>query len=196
MYRLELDVYKKFNRLMMMVHGVSQEFVTRAARFMGRPVDVRACDVELLDSISHDEGLLVCAYLEKRGFRAGRDFGVYRCGSLYGLAIKRDCCAKTSSLIRETRRAGVVCAIASNILKNWRNSFGRRLGDVYEAVNAAYKVSKVRDKLFSSKCPNCGGQGVMAKEYVQGENYIIFVKRVCCDRRRRVEIPLKPNGPA
>ncbi|MGC8832395.1 MAG: hypothetical protein ACP5PQ_07435, partial [Thermoproteota archaeon] len=62
MYRLEFEVCKRFNRLLMVAHGVSVDNVRRAARFIERPVNVGRRDVEFVDSLSYDEGLLVCAY--------------------------------------------------------------------------------------------------------------------------------------
>jgi len=96
MYKLEFEVRKKFNMLLMLVHRVSIDHIRRAARFMERDVKVKWFDVEFLDSLSYDEALLVCAYMEKMGFKAGRDYGVYRCCTRYGLAIRRYCYAKAS----------------------------------------------------------------------------------------------------
>jgi len=190
MYKLEFEVYKKFNRLLMLVHRVSIDHVRRAAKFMERDVNVKGCNFEFLDSLSYDEALMVCAYMEKTGFRAGRDYGFYRCGARYCLAIRRDCYAKAIPLARDLGRAKCVCAIALNILKHW-SKMGRTSGDVYQAIDAAFRVSRVRDRLFSSICPNCGGQGAMAKECIQGGCYVIYVKRVCCNRRETIKIPLK-----
>jgi len=195
MYKLEFEVCKKFNKLLMLVHRVSIDHVRRAARFMERDVKVKGCNVEFLDSLSYDEALLVCAYMEKAGFRAGRDYGVYRCGARYSLAIRRDCYAKAIPLTRDLGKAKCVCAIALNILEHWRSKMGKASGDVYEAVDAAFRVSRVRDRLFSSICPNCGGHGVMAREGIQGDSYFIYVKRVCCKRRETIKIPLKQQIP-
>ncbi|MHA1632425.1 MAG: hypothetical protein ACTSXC_06420 [Candidatus Freyarchaeota archaeon] len=176
--------------LLMLVHRISIDHFRRATRSIKYDVKVKRCDVEFLDSLSYDEALLVCAYMEKMGFRAGRHYDVYRCGARYGLAIRRSCYAKAIPLIRDLGKAKCICAIALKILKHWRGKTGKVSGDIYEALDAAFRISRVRDRLFSSVCPNCGGHGVMARESIQGDSYIIYVKRICCKRRETIKIPL------
>jgi hypothetical protein len=191
MYRLKFEVCKKFNRLLMLAYRVSVDHVRRASILVSRTVNFRGFGAEFLDSLSYDEALLVCAFMEREGFKAGRDYGVYRCGARYGLAIRRDCYAKAIPLIRDLKCARTVCEIASKILESWRCKSGKASRDVYEAVDAAFRVSRVRDRLFGSACPTCGGHGVMAEEHIQGDSYVIYVKRVCCNRKERIKIPLK-----
>jgi hypothetical protein len=179
--------------LLRIVHGVSQEHVRRASACVQRLVYIKG-GVELLDDLCFDEAVLLCAYLEKRGFKACRDYGVYRLSRLYGLALRDECFRVIKPMLRELRRAGTVCRIASNILKHWRGGVGRKHGDAYNAVDWAYRISSARDRLFSGRYPYCGGSGgLMVREDVQGDKYLIYARRICCRREERLEIPLKEN---
>ncbi|MEM3463772.1 MAG: hypothetical protein QXL91_02820 [Candidatus Bathyarchaeia archaeon] len=194
MYRLEFEAAKRFFKLLRVVFRVSKENVKRASTSVQRLVYMRSEDFELLDDLCFDEAVLLCAFLEKWGFKAGRDYGVYRLNRLYGLALKEGCLQAVKPLLRELRMAGTVCRIASNILKHWRGGAGRKPGDAYEAVDWAYRISSARDRLFTDRCPHCGGSGgVMLKEHFQGEKYIIYARRICCRREEKLTIPFKEN---
>lgn len=192
MYMLEAG--RKFFELLMVVHRISRGHIRRASTIVGRSVPMRGGDAELVDYLSFDEAVLLCACLEGDGFKAGRDYGVYRLNRLYGLALKKGCFHAVKPVLREVRKAGTVCKIASNILNHWRITVGLKPGDAYEAVDWAFRISRERDRLFSGRCPYCGGSGgVMAKEDMQDNKYVIYARRVCCRREERLEIPFKQN---
>ena len=193
MYRLEFEVGRRFFELLRIAYGISQEHVRRASTCVQRLIYMERGDVEFIDGLGYDEAVLLCAYLERNGFRAGRDYGVCRLNSLYGVALKDRCLQAVKPLHRRVRKAGTVCRVASNILTEWRFREGKRMGDVYEAVDWAYRICSARERLFSVRCPRCGGSGVKVRETIREDKYVIHARRICCGSEETVEIPFKEN---
>jgi len=191
MYSLEVEVGKGFFELLRIAYGISQEHVKSASICVQRLIYMERGDVEFVDGLGFDEAVLFCAYLERNGFRAGRDYGVLRLNRIYGVALREKCLHLVKPILRKVRKARTICRIASNILMVWRGGGGKRLGDVYDAVDWAYRISLARDKLFSGRCPRCGGSGVKVNENMQGDKYIIYAERICCGSKEKLEIPFK-----
>ena len=81
----------------------------------------------------------------------------------------------------------MVWRIASTILREWRYMFGKCGGDVYEALDLAYRVMVMRNRLGDKKCPSCGKvSGTVIKECVNGRSYSIYAKKICCNHREKI----------
>lgn len=81
----------------------------------------------------------------------------------------------------------IVWRIASTILKEWRCMFGERDADVYEALDLAYEVMVMRNRLSNKRCPSCGGvSGTIIKGTVHGRSYSIYAKKICCNHREKI----------
>ena len=175
-FDVEREVGRAIKNLLRMVYRLDRRHLSRASKSLRQLAMVSPHDAEIVDALTPEDALHVCAYLERSGLRAGRDYGVYRCGGRYGLAIKRRYAAKAHQILHNLQRMRVVRRIAINILKEWRWRFGKSEGDVYEALNLAYRVALARDKLLEGRCPLCGRRsGVMLKERIKVKTYIIFV---------------------
>jgi len=150
-------------------------------------VKAEAHDMDIVDSLALHDALLLCSRLEKFGFKAGTDYGVYQCGARYGLMIKRGCSLIVNPILKDLQSMKMVWRIASTILREWRYMFGKCGGDVYEALDLAYRVMAMRNRLSDKKCPSCGKvSGTIIKEAVHGRSYSIYTKKICCNHREKI----------
>lgn len=187
----EREVAKALTNIVMTIYGLKEKHFNSSLEALKMLVNCRLEDENFVDALSFREAVILCALLEKCDFKAGRDYGVYRCGAAYGLVVKSECMATINFAIRKLRALTVVHGLAVTILQKWRSEFGSSTGDVYEALDLAYKVLLVRNKL-SQKCPACGRLSrAIVKECLNHENYYVYVHRICCNYRKTVVIRAK-----
>lgn len=73
MYRVKFEAGRRFVDLLRVVYRVSQEHVKRASTCVQRLVYVKGGGFKLLGDLCFNEAVLLCAFLEKSGFKAGRE---------------------------------------------------------------------------------------------------------------------------
>ncbi|MFQ5821951.1 MAG: hypothetical protein ACE5I5_18330 [Candidatus Heimdallarchaeota archaeon] len=189
--KVEFEVWNTIRKILRVTYGLDGSHLKLVSKFVKGIVKAEIHDMELVDSLAFDDALLVCACLEKFGFRAGRDYGVYQCGASYGLMIKRECLSVVNLILHDLQGMRIVWKIASTILREWRCMFGKCNGDAYEALDLAYRVMVVRNMLTNRRCPSCGRvSGTMIKGAVHGRSYSIYAKKICCNHREKILLGL------
>ncbi|MFQ6081215.1 MAG: hypothetical protein ACE5OW_06075 [Candidatus Bathyarchaeia archaeon] len=195
MLNIKLEVENTILKILKGIYGLDGKHLELASKSIKGLVKAEIHDIELVDSLAFDDALLVCACLEKFGFRAGRDYGVYECGARYGLMIKRECSSITDLVLQDLQAMRMVWRIASTILREWRCMFGKCVGDVYDALDLAYRVIVVRNRLSNGKCPSCGRiSGTIIKGAVHGRSYSIYFRKVCCNHREKIVLNLQKRS--
>ena len=184
---VESEVENTIRKMLTVIYGLDDGHLKLASKSIKGLVKAEIHDMELVDSLAFDDALLVCACLERFGFRAGGDYGVYQCGVRYGLMIKRECLSIADPVLQDLQGMRMVWRIASTIMREWRCLFGKRGGDVYEALDLAYRVIVVRNRLSNKRCPSCGRvSGARIKGSVHGRSYSIYARRICCNHREKI----------
>jgi hypothetical protein len=74
-------------------------------------------DAEIVGSLTFEDALLICACLEKPGFRAGGDLWSLSMRARYGLLIKHECLSIAISILQDLQDMRMVWRIASTIPK-------------------------------------------------------------------------------
>jgi len=191
MLNIKFEVDDTIRKILRVIYGLDDGHLELASKSIMGLVKAEICNMELVDSLAFDDALLVCACLERAGFRAGRDYGVYQCGAKYGLMIKRECLLIADPVLQDLQAMRMVWRIASTILKEWRWMFSKCGGDVYETLDLAYKVMVERNRLSNKKCPSCGRvSGTTIKGAVHGRSYSIYARKVCCNHREKIVLSL------
>lgn len=191
MLNVEFEVENIIRKILGVIYGLDRKHLELGQRSVKSVVEAEIHDIELVDSLAFDDALLVCACLERFGFRACRDYGVYQCGAKYGLIIKRECLSAVNPILQDLQCTRIIWKIASTILREWRCMFGKCSGDIYEALNLAYRIMVVRNMLTNRKCPSCGRvAGTVIKEAVHGRSYRIYAKKICCNHREKIVLGL------
>jgi len=189
MLNVEIEVENTIRKLLRVIYRLDDEHSKLASESIKCLVHANILDTELVDSLVFYDALLMCACLERFSFRAGRDYGVYQCGSKYGLMIKHECLLIANSVLQDLQKMRIIRRIASTILKEWRGIFSKCEGDTYEALDLAYEVMAVRNKLSDERCPSCGrASGTIIKEAVRGRTYSIYAKKTCCNHREKITL--------
>jgi len=192
MLKVKVEIGSALRKILKLAYGLEKNHLKAAIKAIKYLVNVDVQDAEIIDDLSFDDAVFICANLEKAGFKAGYDYGVYLCGFNYGLIFSDKCLKLVKRALTVLAKIKVVRIISLRILKEWRHKFGKRIGDVYEALDMAYRVVIERDKLNYKKCPNCGSiSGAIIKEYIQEGNYVLHAKRICCNYRE--EVIIKPQ---
>ncbi|RLG50539.1 MAG: hypothetical protein DRN96_07455 [Thermoproteota archaeon] len=188
---VSLEVREAIHSLLKMMYSLSSRLIWKAQEALNSPSQPTPPAFDLIDCLPFDEALLVCAHLLKEGFKHGRDFKVYRCGPSYGITLGEKASKATSQLIQDLQAARVIQKLATEVLREWRSSAGRRCGDVYEAIELASMAAAERSKLSSRRCPQCGrNTGVEVKEALHGRTYVISARWICCNHREKATISL------
>jgi len=183
---VEFKVENTIRKMLKVIYGLCNSHLELASKSIKGLVKAEAHDMDIVDSLALHDALLLCSRLEKFGFKAGTDYGVYQCGARYGLMIKRGCSLIVNPILKDLQSMRMVWRIASTILREWRYMFGKCGGDVYEALDLAYRVMVMRNRLSDKKCPSCGKvSGTIIKEAVHGRDYSIYTKKICCNRREK-----------
>jgi hypothetical protein len=186
---VEFEVENAIRKMLKVIYGLCNSHLELASKSIKCTVKDEAHDMDIVDSLALHDALLLCSCLEKFGFKAGTDYGVYQCGARYGLTIKRGCLLIVNPILQDLQRMRIVWRIASTILREWRYMFGKCGGDVYEALNLAYEVMAERNRLSDKRCPSCGKtSGTTIKEGVHGRSYSIYIKKMCCNHREKVTL--------
>ncbi len=187
MLSVGLEVEDKLRRMLQLVHQLGRRHIRSASEAVENLKGARIFGGEVIDGLNFEDAILFCAYLERHGLRAGRDYGVYQCGSKFGVSLDARHLPIARPMIRDLHMMKVVRRIASQILMEWRVKFGKRPGDAYEAVDFANRIVDARNKLSYKKCPACGRfSGAAIKGSLQGDSYILYARRLCCNFRERV----------
>ncbi|MFQ6081458.1 MAG: hypothetical protein ACE5OW_07320, partial [Candidatus Bathyarchaeia archaeon] len=119
MLNVEFEVENTIRKILRVIYGLAGNHLKLASKSIKGLVEAEIHDMELVDSLAFDDVLFVCACLERAGFRAGRDYGVYRCGVRYGLMIKRECLSITDPVLQDLQGMRIVWRMASTILREW-----------------------------------------------------------------------------
>jgi len=183
----EFEVENTIRKMLKVIYGLGNNHLELALKSLKGLVKAEAHDMDIVDSLALHDALLLCSRLKKFGFKAGTDYGVYQCGAKYGLMIKRGCLLIVNPILQDLQSMRMVWRIASTILREWRYMFGKYGGDVYEALDLAYRVMVMRNRLGDKKCPSCGKvSGTIIKECVHGRSYSIYAKKICCNHREKI----------
>jgi len=126
---VEIEVENTIRKLLRVIYRLDDEHSKLASESIKCIVQANILDTELVDSLAFDDALLICASLERFSFRAGRDYGVYQCGSKYGLMIKHECLVVANIVLQDLQKMRIIWRIASTILKEWRGIFSKCKGD-------------------------------------------------------------------
>lgn len=187
MLNVGFEVENTIRKILRVIYRINGKHLKLASKSIKGLVKAEIHNMELVDSLTFDDALLVCACLERSGFRADRDYGVYQCGTRYGLVIKHECLPIANPILQDLQSMRIVWRIASTILREWRCMFDKCGGDVYEALDLAYRIMIVRNRLSNKRCPSCGRvSGAMIKGAVHGRSYSIYAKRICCNYREKI----------
>lgn len=191
MLNIKFEVEDTIRKILRVIYGFDDSHLELASKSVMGLVKAEIYDTELVDSLTFDDASLVCACLEKSGFRDGRDYGVYQCGARYGIMIKRGCSSIADHLLQDLQGMRIVWRIASTILREWRYIFDKCSGDVYEALYLAYRVIVMRNRLSNRRCPSYGRiSGAIVKGAVHGRSYSIYARKVCCNHRAKIVLGL------
>lgn len=184
---VEFEVENTIRKMLRAIYGVCNNHLELNSKLIRGLIKAERNDMDIVDCLAFHDVLLLCSRLEKFGFKAGTDYGVYQCGARYGLMVKRRCLSIVKPMLQDLQSIKIVWRIALTILKEWRHMFGKRNGDVYEALDLAYKVMAERNRLSDKMCPSCGKTGgTIIKEAIHGRSYIIYIKKMCCNHREKV----------
>lgn len=184
---VEFEVESTIRKVLKVIYGVGDNHLDLASKSIKNLAKAEVHDMDIVDSLTLYDALLLCSRLEKDGFKAGTDYRVYQCGSRYGLMIKREGLLTISPILRELQCMKLVWRNALAILREWRYMFGKCGGDVYEALALAYDVMAERNRLSDKRCPSCGKtSGTTIKEAIHGRSYRIYIKKMCCNHRETV----------
>jgi hypothetical protein len=183
---VEFEVENTVSKMLNVIYGLRNSSLELASKSIKSLSGAEAHDMDIVDSLALNDALLLCSRLEKFGFKAGTDYGVYQCGARYGLMIRRGCLSIVNPVLKDLQSMRTVWRTASSVLREWRYMFGKCGGDVYEALDLAYRVMVMRNRLSDKKCPSCGKvSGTIIKEAVHGKDYSIYTKKICCNRRKK-----------
>jgi len=144
---VEFEIESAIRKIPRAAYRLDDNHLKLTSKSVKSLVKAEAHNMELVDGLTFDDALLVCACLERAGFRAGRDYGVYRCGVRYGLLIKRECLSTVDPMLRDLCGMRIVWRTASTILRERRRMFGKYCGDIYEALELTYMVIVVRNSI-------------------------------------------------
>jgi len=186
MLAVSLEVEDKLRRMLRLFHRLERRHLDRATEAVSSLITAEIPRNEVVDGLSFDDAVLLCACLERYGLKAGRDYGVYQCGTGFGISINPRYLPIIRPMIRDLRTMRIVGKIAVEILSTWRKEYGKRLGDVYEALDFAHRIVEERNRLSHKRCPACGRfSGAVIKGVLRGDFYIIYARRLCCNYRER-----------
>jgi len=185
--KVEFEVENTIRKMLKVIYGICNSHLELTSKSIKGPVKAAAHDMDIVDGLALHDTLLLCSRLEKFGFKAGTDYGVYQCGARYGLMIKHECLLMVNPILKDLQSMRIVWRNASTMLREWRYMFGKCGGDVYEALDLAYEVMAERNRLSDRRSPSCGkASGTTIKEDVHGRSYSIYIKKICCNHREKV----------
>ena len=128
----EFEVENTIRKMLNVIYGLGNSHLELALKSIKGLVKAEAHNMDIVDSLALHDALLLCSRLEKFGFKAGTDYGVYQCGAKYGLMIKRGCSLIVNPILKDLQSMRMIGRIASTILREWRYMFGKCGGDACE----------------------------------------------------------------
>ena len=189
---LEDRLEERFRRLSAMALGLSLEELqaplSAQASRPPRPVGL------VVDYLDHFEASVAATLLAKQGLTPGRDYALLPEGveGRFALALRQGVGGRVVEALDKLRELSYAKRAALKILKEWRSALGEVEGDVDEALHAALKVARVKEKMTSRRCPRCGGAVARVVEKARPSSFELVVERTCCGYVERAWVPLTP----
>ena len=147
-----------------------------------------------LDYLEEFEASLLCFLLLREGLIRGLDFEIFRTPHKgYTLLVKpSQNVGKTVKILDRVRVLSQTKKYAALILDEWQLKGKLNPGDVDEALNLGYEILKVKTKFSVIRCPKCGRRSLSKIfEKIDGENFLVHAKKMCCGFVVRKTIPIK-----
>lgn len=180
---LKIDV-KKFRRIELNLNQKPQYSLSHLTQRM----------FKIVDYLEHFEASLLNYLLLEKGLIRGVDFEIF--STPYKKFILT---AKPNRKIEETlkildkiRFLSQTKNYAAKILDEWQVKENLKPGNVDEALYLGYEILKEKNKVLVELCPKCGKRSPnKVYERIDGENYVVYVRKLCCGYIIRKNVPIK-----
>jgi len=180
---LKIDV-KKFRRIELNLNQKPQYSLSHLTQRM----------FKIVDYLEHFEASLLNYLLLEKGLIRGVDFEIFSTPYKKFILI-----AKPNRKIEETlkildkiRFLSQTKNYAAKILDEWQVKENLKPGNVDEALYLGYEILKEKNKVLVELCPKCGKRSPnKVYERIDGENYVVYVRKLCCGYVIRKNVPIK-----